>query len=212
MVSNRTPSQSIVPYDSRLQKEGFPHSIQVGIDSTMHSSKTRGAKLRQQRRSAASEHGKTSRHPCPQSTAAKQQGAKPRVARRRTNKKSRPRRRQGRRGRPGARRRPHSAARRRIPRAARRAEAGGAPGRRAERPTKQKSRPGAAARGAGAESPLSGQRRPILPRASPSVLSAMEGLTAGFGMGPGVPPPPWPLTRPGAPANHPRGRAPWRPA
>ena len=50
-------------------------------------------------------------------------------------------------------------------------------------------------------SPRSGQRRPILPRASPSVLSAMEGLTAGFGMGPGVPPPPWPLTRPGAPAN-----------
>ena len=49
-----------------------------------------------------------------------------------------------------------------------------------------------------AESPLSGQRRPILPRASPSVLSAMEGLTAGFGMGPGVPPPPWPLTRQGA--------------
>ena len=28
----------------------------------------------------------------------------------------------------------------------------------------------------------------------------MEGLTAGFGMGPGVPPPPGPLTRPGAPA------------
>ena len=58
-------------------------------------------------------------------------------------------------------------------------------------------RPGARKRG----SPRSGQRRPILPRASPSVLSAMEGLTAGFGMGPGVPPPPWPLTRPGAPAN-----------
>ena len=47
-------------------------------------------------------------------------------------------------------------------------------------------------------SPRSGQRRPILPRACPSVLSAMEGLTAGFGMGPGVPPPPWPLTRQGA--------------
>ena len=54
------------------------------------------------------------------------------------------------------------------------------------------------ASGADAESPLSGQRRPILPRACPSVLSAMEGLTAGFGMGPGVPPPPWPLTRQGA--------------
>ena len=70
-------------------------------------------------------------------------------------------------------------------------------------PHKQQRRPKAAA-GPGAEkrgSPRSGQRRPILPRASPSVLSAMEGLTAGFGMGPGVPPPPWPLTRPGAPAN-----------
>ena len=31
-----------------------------------------------------------------------------------------------------------------------------------------------------------------------AVLSAMEGLTAGFGMGPGVPPPPWSLSRPGA--------------
>ena len=89
------------------------------------------------------------------------------------------------------------------------------------RPGRRESRPKAAARGpapktampprgrlqrgpAGARkrgSPRSGQRRPILPRACPSVLSAMEGLTAGFGMGPGVPPPPWPLTRPGAPAN-----------
>ena len=31
-------------------------------------------------------------------------------------------------------------------------------------------------------------RRPILPRASPAVLSAMRGLTAGFGMVPGDPP------------------------
>ena len=30
-------------------------------------------------------------------------------------------------------------------------------------------------------------RRPVLPRADPAVLSAMAGLTAGFGMGPGDP-------------------------
>ena len=42
-----------------------------------------------------------------------------------------------------------------------------------------------------------GRRRPILPRADPAVLSAMEGLTSGFGMGPGVPPPPWPPTNRG---------------
>ena len=48
------------------------------------------------------------------------------------------------------------------------------------------------------ESPRSAQRRPTLPQPGAAVLSAMEGLTAGFGMGPGVPPPPWSLGRPGA--------------
>ena len=76
---------------------------------------------------------------------------------------------------------------------------GATPRRQQCRPTGRLSRGAAGARKRG--SPRSGQRRPILPRACPSVLSAMEGLTAGFGMGPGVPPPPWPLTRPGAPAN-----------
>ena len=52
-----------------------------------------------------------------------------------------------------------------------------------------------------------GRRRPILPRACPAVLSAMEGLTAGFGMGPGVPPPPWPPARRGPCwCGHPGGR------
>ena len=40
--------------------------------------------------------------------------------------------------------------------------------------------------------PLRGRRRPALPRADPAVPSALGGLTSGFGMGPGVPPPPWP--------------------
>ena len=42
--------------------------------------------------------------------------------------------------------------------------------------------------------PSTGQRRPALPRASPAVPSALGGLASGFGMGPGVPRPPWPLT------------------
>lgn len=41
-----------------------------------------------------------------------------------------------------------------------------------------------------AGSPWRAQHRPSLPRPSAVVPSAMEGLTAGFGMGPGVPPPP----------------------
>ena len=45
-----------------------------------------------------------------------------------------------------------------------------------------------------AETPSTGQRRPALPRASPAVPSALAGLASGFGMGPGVPRPPEPLT------------------
>ena len=44
------------------------------------------------------------------------------------------------------------------------------------------------------EAPSTGQRRPALPRASPAVPSALAGLASGFGMGPGVPRPPEPLT------------------
>ena len=44
------------------------------------------------------------------------------------------------------------------------------------------------------EVPSTGQRRPALPRASPAVPSALGGLASGFGMDPGVPRPPWPLT------------------
>ena len=55
--------------------------------------------------------------------------------------------------------------------------------------------PSAGAEGAlWAEMPVAGQRRPALPRAFPAVPSALGGLTSGFGMGPGVPPLPWPLT------------------
>ena len=45
--------------------------------------------------------------------------------------------------------------------------------------------------------PLVGQRRPALPRTHSAVPSALGGLTSGFGMGPGVPPPPWSLTNEG---------------
>ena len=45
--------------------------------------------------------------------------------------------------------------------------------------------------------PLVGQRRPALPRTDSAVPSALGGLTSGFGMGPGVPPPPWSLTNEG---------------
>ena len=53
--------------------------------------------------------------------------------------------------------------------------------------------------------PAAGQRRPALPRAFPAVPSALGGLTSGFGMGPGVPPLPWPLTNKGHSVQ--RGRA-----
>ena len=66
------------------------------------------------------------------------------------------------------------------------ATAGGAPG---EAPGPR--------RAANAKMPLVGQRRPALPRTDSAVPSALGGLTSGFGMGPGVPPPPWPLTNKG---------------
>ena len=47
------------------------------------------------------------------------------------------------------------------------------------------------------KTPLVGQRRPALPRTDSAVPSALGGLTSGFGMGPGVPPLPWPLTNKG---------------
>lgn len=50
--------------------------------------------------------------------------------------------------------------------------------------------------------PSTGQRRPALPRASPAVPSALGGLASGFGMGPGVPRPPWPLTGGRRSAHH----------
>ena len=68
--------------------------------------------------------------------------------------------------------------------------------------------------------PSTGQRRPALPRADPAVPSALGGLASGFGMGPGVPRPPWPLTGgrrsslDDENASHARGeplRVPWGP-
>ena len=61
--------------------------------------------------------------------------------------------------------------------------------------------------------PPTGQRRPALPRADPAVPSALGGLASGFGMGPGVPRPPWPLTGGGrsrAPTSG-LSRVPWGP-
>lgn len=55
-------------------------------------------------------------------------------------------------------------------------------------------RPRARARLDAGRAPSTGQRRPALPRADPAVPSALGGLASGFGMGPGVPRPPWPLT------------------
>ena len=55
-------------------------------------------------------------------------------------------------------------------------------------------RPRARARLDTGRAPSTGQRRPALPRADPAVPSALGGLASGFGMGPGVPRPPWPLT------------------
>ena len=57
------------------------------------------------------------------------------------------------------------------------------------------------------ETPLVGQRRPALPRTDSAVPSALGGLTSGFGMGPGVPPLPWPLTNKGRSS----GTVPWGP-
>ena len=57
--------------------------------------------------------------------------------------------------------------------------------------------------------PLGGRRRPALPRTSSAVPSALGGLTSGFGMGPGVPPLPWPPAAKGRSAipGGPGGRA-----
>ena len=53
--------------------------------------------------------------------------------------------------------------------------------------------PSALAEGASpGKMPLGGRRRPALPRTLSAVPSALGGLTSGFGMGPGVPPLPWP--------------------
>ena len=54
---------------------------------------------------------------------------------------------------------------------------------------------------------LAGRRRPALPRTRSAVPSALGGLTSGFGMGPGVPPLPWPPTSEGR--SLPEGPA-WR--
>ena len=72
----------------------------------------------------------------------------------------------------------------------RRIESGG------ERPRERGKGPAGTSRGALPcdETPSTGQRRPALPRASPAVPSALAGLASGFGMGPGVPRPPEPLT------------------
>ena len=61
--------------------------------------------------------------------------------------------------------------------------------------------------------PPTGQRRPALPRADPAVPSALGGLASGFGMGPGVPRPPWPLTGGGRCKRSHLGvtRVPWGP-
>ena len=66
---------------------------------------------------------------------------------------------------------------------------------------RERGRRGASPRGAprpsppdAGRAPSTGQRRPALPRADPAVPSALGGLASGFGMGPGVPRPPWPLT------------------
>ena len=63
-------------------------------------------------------------------------------------------------------------------------------------PNEKEPRPGrGSTRRVGRRVPSAGQRRPALPRASPAVPSALGGLASGFGMGPGVPRPPWPLAR-----------------
>ena len=62
-----------------------------------------------------------------------------------------------------------------------------------------------------AKTPPVGQRRPGLPRALPAVQSALGGLTSGFGMGPGVPPLPWPLAVWGRSASGGGPTVPWGP-
>lgn len=74
--------------------------------------------------------------------------------------------------------------------------AGGVPGKQKERG------PGGPRSAPIFEVPSTGQRRPALPRASPAVPSALGGLASGFGMGPGVPRPPWPLTGGRRSAHH----------
>ena len=68
--------------------------------------------------------------------------------------------------------------------------------------------PSALAEGASpGKMPLGGRRRPALPRTLSAVPSALGGLTSGFGMGPGVPPLPWPPAAKGRSAVS--GRAEW---
>ena len=81
----------------------------------------------------------------------------------------------------------------RAPRVAR-IQGRGPPGPRAPASRPNKKGP---SRAPGAKMPLVGQRRPALPRTYSAVPSALGGLTSGFGMGPGVPPLPWPLTNKG---------------
>lgn len=61
-------------------------------------------------------------------------------------------------------------------------------------PKKAKRGPGGPLEGSRCPAPVAGRRRPALPPAGPAVPSALGGLTSGFGMGPGVPPLPWPPT------------------
>ena len=76
------------------------------------------------------------------------------------------------------------------------------------RPPIQQEAPSALAEGASpGKMPLGGRRRPALPRTSSAVPSALGGLTSGFGMGPGVPPLPWPPAAKGRSAV--AGRAAW---
>ena len=77
----------------------------------------------------------------------------------------------------------------------------------------KKAAPGVSPRGPRrTQMPLVGQRRPALPRTDSAVPSALGGLTSGFGMGPGVPPPPWPLTNEGHSVfRGPRRGVPWGP-
>ena len=77
-----------------------------------------------------------------------------------------------------------------------------APGRAARRAKRRAGPRKGPARCVDMKVPSTGQRRPALPRASPAVPSALGGLASGFGMGPGVPRPPWPLTGGRRSAHH----------